>query len=290
MYKKYGGVNVKKRILFKILGIILLFIIGLCILFCGQRSWEVMHYTYIKPMEKPTKPTWYTENKVVAHATGGIDGLDYTNSKEALLNTIENGIKVIEIDFNYTTDGNLVCYHYYNNITPEARELSLEEFLNVKIQGKYTPMIFQDVVQIMKDNPDIYISVDTKHIKLEEIVQEIVNNCKDKSVLNRFIIQCYFPGDKTKISKIYNFPKENYLYTPYKYIEDPYKVLQICYNENINVVTVKNGIWSQEILELFKNKNIYVYVYSVNRPDKVQEAFENGVHGIYTDFLLKPIK
>ena len=277
---------IKKKVL-KIMAILILFVIFIIMLCCGQRSWEVAYYTHIKPMEKPVTNTWYTENKVVAHATGGIDGLDYTNSKEALLNSINNDIKVIEIDFNYTTDGQLVCYHYYKNITPDASELSLEEFLNVKIQGKYTPMTFEDVLQIMKNYSDVYISVDTKHLKLEEVVQDIVNKCNDRNILNRFIIQCYFPGDKTKISNIYNFPKENYLYSPYKYIEDPYEVLKICYKENINIVTIKNGIWSKDILNLFKSKNIYVYVYSINRLDMAEVAFKNGVHGIYTDFLIK---
>ena len=45
----------------------------------------------------------------IAHAAGGIENYTYTNSKEALLNAIENGYKYIELDLYLTTDSQVVC-------------------------------------------------------------------------------------------------------------------------------------------------------------------------------------
>lgn len=55
---------------------------------------------------------WYASGgRYVSHACGGINRTAYTNSREALQRQLNKGTKKIEIDFSYTTDGILVCYH-----------------------------------------------------------------------------------------------------------------------------------------------------------------------------------
>jgi len=243
------------------------------------------YYYGLEPVEEVQGVTWYKNNPVIVHATGGIDGLSYTNSQEALLNSIEQGAKVIEVDFNYTSDGYLVAYHLLRDITVKKASITLDEFLNLKIQGKYTPMTFLDVVDIMKENPDIYISVDTKTENLAALVQDIVGLCDDKEILNRLIIQCFYPGEKEAIKKIYNFPDENLLFAGYKYSTDIYKLLDVCYTENYKVITVSADIVTKDFLKLFKKKNIRVYVYTINRIDIADYLYDLGVYGIYTDFL-----
>lgn len=47
----------------------------------------------------------------IAHAGGEIDGFSYTNSVEAVINSINNEFKYIELDISLTTDSQLVCMH-----------------------------------------------------------------------------------------------------------------------------------------------------------------------------------
>lgn len=228
---------------------------------------------------------WVTENRVVGHASGGIDNLSYTNSKESFLNTISNGINVIEIDFQYSLDNQIVCYHTLYDVNCDLVEnVSLDEFENIKVQGSYSFMTFEDVLEIMKSNPHIYVAVDTKYDDLVTLVGDIVNKCKDSELLDRLIIQLYYPNQKEKIKEIYDFP--NMLFAPYKYSMNPFDTLDVCYTEDINVVVVNYRLWPSEILNLFKSKGIYVYTYTVNRPDIADKLFKSGVYGIYTDFLL----
>ena len=276
----------KKQIVQAIIFWLICFIIVCCIILI-QRNINTRYYQNIEPMEKVSHKTWYTENNVIIHASGGIDGLTYTNSQEALFSTIAKGGKVIEIDFDYTSDGYLVCYHMYKDTSIFLPgNFTKEEFLNSKIQGKYTPMSIEDIVEFMKMYPDIYISVDTKHEKIEEVVKSIIAVCNDKEILDRFIIQCFFPKDKEKVKAVYEFPEDNYFFTAYKYSSDPYDVLKVCYEEDFNVVATNQNDWGKETLDLFKSKNIYVYLHTINRFDVAYKKVNiDGAYGIYSDFL-----
>lgn len=60
------------------------------------------------PIKAQQNKKWYEENKLVAHALGAIEDKKETNSKEAFIHSWENGYKVMEADFNFTSDGILV--------------------------------------------------------------------------------------------------------------------------------------------------------------------------------------
>lgn len=59
--------------------------------------------------------TWFEDYKVISHALGGIDGKDYTNSFEALQYSYEQGQRVVEADFLFTSDDVLVLRHYWKD-------------------------------------------------------------------------------------------------------------------------------------------------------------------------------
>lgn len=50
-------------------------------------------------------------NNYIAHALGGIDGQTYTNSKEAIENSYNKGVRLFEVDVKLTSDNKLVCVH-----------------------------------------------------------------------------------------------------------------------------------------------------------------------------------
>ena len=102
----------------------------------------------------------------IAHGTGSLDGYTYLNSKESLLNALDNGYQYIEVDLGYTSDSTVVCVHEwkrFNKMTIDgisendsdqySRIPSLEEFKQRKIYGKYSPMTLDEVVQIWKERP-----------------------------------------------------------------------------------------------------------------------------------------
>lgn len=268
--------------------IIIILIVAFFILTCFvSNTLRERYYDSLDGFGRLHEESWVVKNKVVSHAAGGIDNLEYTNSKEALDNTINNGINIVEIDFGFTSDGHLICYHTPNDIHWKlgGSKPSLDEFLSLKIQGEFTPLTAEDIIKYMKENPNLYIAIDTKEKSLVPVVEKIVELCDEKILLNRFIIQCNYPGDKTKISKIYSFPEENYVFAIYKYSQNPYDILAVCYKENINIVLAPYYIWDAETIKMFKDKNIYLYLHTVNREDIANLIMYAGAHGIYTDYL-----
>jgi hypothetical protein len=121
----------------------------------------------------------------IAHAGGGIDGFIYTNSKEAVLNSIGNGFKYIELDLFLSQDENLLCIHdiYEFNKMTDTKDTSLsintEEFKSRVIYKKYTPLTLTEVLQIQN--------------KYSFII--VIDKISKPKILNKFIT----PANKGKM-------------------------------------------------------------------------------------------
>ena len=92
---------------------------------------------------------------LIAHAGGMIDGHRYTNSREAVLQSIAKGYRYIELDLQLTTDSQLVCMHSMDDFrrmtaTPDSIDIDAAYFRKQKIHGRLTPLTAADVVDIIK--------------------------------------------------------------------------------------------------------------------------------------------
>lgn len=239
------------------------------------------------PQVRHANDGWYGNARLVYHACGGIDGLDYTNSREALENLLEREQYFVEVDFMYTSDGALVCMHNWKDQWNSENIPSLQEFISEKIYGKYTTMTAEDLIWYMEQYPQLHVIVDTKEGDQIAVVNSLVNLSESrKNVTERFIIQLYEPGVKAEIQQIFPFNDCNFLFTTYKFgYRFPNKIMKICYDENIAVVTVPYGAWDEETRQLFISKGFVLYEHTVNRPDFANGSLSKGVQGFYTDFL-----
>ncbi len=233
---------------------------------------------------------WYLNTRLIYHACGGIDGLAYTNSREALEQTLADGNRFVEVDFSFTSDGELVCTHDWENSWGFEGQLPAREFATAKIFGKYTTLSAADIVRYMADYPDLYIVTDTKEGTKDKEFLGVIQALADLSapypgVTERFIIQLYTGGVKAQVKEIYPFDDENFLFTVYKFGSDPNLILDVCYKDDISVLTVPTGAFSAETLAFFVSKNIVVFEHTVNRPDLAAAELKKGAHGLYTDFL-----
>ena len=164
--------------------------------------------------------------------------------------------------------------------------MTAEKYENYKIYSKYTTMDAEDVIELMKENPELYVIIDTKEEDSVSVIRELIDLAGDRTdVVDRYIIQLYDRGIKAQLMEIYPFAQENFLFTCYKYGVEPNQILQICMEEGISVVTVEYNVWSADIIQLFTRKGILIFEHTLNRPDQMINALDRGVHGIYTDFL-----
>ncbi len=111
-------------------------------------------------------PNLSSPNYFIAHASGSLCGYVYLNSKESLVNSLDNGYQYIEVDLDYTSDSVLVCVHDWEDFNKasipgiswrdSALFLSvptLKEFKQRKIYGKFTSLTLEDVINIKQDHP-----------------------------------------------------------------------------------------------------------------------------------------
>lgn len=104
----------------------------------------------------------------IAHAGGSVDLHTYTNSMEAIRNSIEEGLKFIEIDLIETSDGHLVGAHdwpHFKEITDytgthDDVPLSLEQFRESKILGRYTPVTLREISALFDRHDDLILVTD----------------------------------------------------------------------------------------------------------------------------------
>lgn len=241
--------------------------------------------------------SWYNNNKLIAHAMGGIDGIDYTNSLEAAELSHSNGLRIFEADFMLTADGHPVLVHSWGDHFNSTSPLYLDDFKEFKLQYKYTPMTFDDLLLFLEQNPDVYVVTDTKYDnnvdreeKLKLLFSTLASHISayNESLFERFIIQIYFESDYYLINDIHEF--DNYLYTTYKVgIHNIDDAAKFCLEKNIPVIAVPVHEVCQitEWISEINNSGIKIFTYTVNKLDTANELFSEGIYGVYTDYLTR---
>ena len=231
------------------------------------------------------------EDVLIGHAFYEIDGDTYTNSKEAFLEGYKNGLRIFEVDCILTKDDKVVLAHGWGEDDYMQEIPTEEEFLKTKILGKYTPMSFKDLLNLMEEYPDITIVTDSKYTNAEYVTKEfnyILEEARklDKvNLLDRFIIQIYNEEMYDTLQGIYPF--KNIIFTLYKRWEgDIEEFKTICdwsNKHNIKTITMWDFLCTDEILNIAKEYNLNICVHTENDINSAVNFLNNGVYAIYTD-------
>lgn len=265
----------------------------------------------IKSLPSITDETdaWYTKYHYIAHGGGGLDGKTYSNSVEAMINSYENGLRVYDIDLDYTTDSVLVCCHSWeenleqdtvpmmesysfvdrnghtqHHITPHP--LNYSKFKSQKIYRLYSSMSCKDLIIFMVNHPDIYIATDMK-ADVESSYQYLVDMAKEMnvdSVLDRIIANVYDYDVYNKIMKIYPF-KNTTARQHHVHPNNYYELAKFCIINNIHVVNMSSCYVNDEGAKLLMSKGIHVYVAVVDYISDMEKLKRQGFSGACTNWL-----
>ncbi len=223
----------------------------------------------------------------VAHAAGGISGDTYTNSLEALNLNYEKGFRLFEIDFNWTSDGALVCLHDWQKSFERYFGRSVKEPLEKKIfimlagsVAKYRLLTLDELVNWLDQHPGARIVTDVKsqNIKALKIISEKMGHD-----LGRVIPQIYCPSEyQTAIEMGY----KKIIWTLYldrRFDED---IVKDVAKMNLFAVTMpveraKRGLGKQ-----FEALGVATYVHTINNNKEAERYIQSlGITEVYTDFL-----
>ena len=244
--------------------------------------------------------------KVVAHALGGINDLDYTNSLEAFKKNYEGGTRLFEIDIETLDNGELCLVHTWEDFRNKLTDIggqgpmSTDEFKKTKIYDKYTTLTFKDLLSLMQEKRDFYVIVDSKTFDLEntervygKIIEDI--NEVEPELISRFVPQAYNPEMYEYIEGLDKFKK--IIFTLYSYYvnSDGKKIYDFVESANFPIVVMHmDNEWAKKVItdiysysDFAGNKDkMRIYIHTVNDAEKAVDIVKKyGFTGIYSDFI-----
>ncbi|QJD85494.1 interleukin-like EMT inducer domain-containing protein [Cohnella herbarum] len=270
---------------------------------CESRSFDTFVTLYAEgSLFRANPPKSRTSlGKTISHSGGRIDGVDYTNCKEALEHSYAHrGHRVFEVDMEITSDAELVLrhdwesylYHHLQQQQPEGiqdgQPLTLEQFSNLKIMKQYTPMTIVDLFRFLASYPDAQVVTDTIYIdprRIEHQFRRIVEAAAPfgYNVLLRIIPQLYTEDMYSVIEKI--FPFTRYIYTLYQTKATDDEVVKFVRDKKVKFVACLPERYSRELGKQLKSLGASVFIHTINELDTVREYIHEEVGGFYTDAL-----
>ena len=223
--------------------------------------------------------------KFISHAGGEIEGLYYTNSKEAIDKSYENGYKFIELDFEWTTDGDLVLIHEWKDkveelFSKEPKAYSTEEFKSFNMINNLTQMTLDDLAQWLYGHKDIYIVTDIKSENLEAL--KLIKN-RYPDLIDQFIPQIY---KLDEFIPVQGLGYTNIILTLYASRYPDEEIIDFVKRHEIFAVTMPMERAKTELPSKLKAENVFVYTHTVNDVELMKELEAYGVDGFYTDKIL----
>lgn len=222
---------------------------------------------------------------LISHAGGRIEGLSYTNSKEAIDKSYENGYKLIELDFEWTTDENLVLIHDWKGYVKDAFSVepniySTEEFKGFNMIKGLTQMSLEDLAGWLYEHEDVYIVTDIKKDNVEAL--KLISR-RYPDLIHQFIPQIY---KLNEFIPVQGLGYTNIILTLYmsNYTDD--ELIDFVKRHEVFAVTMPIDRARTELPTKLKKENVFVYSHTINQKDLRQELEQNGIDGFYTDDLL----
>lgn len=231
----------------------------------------------------------------VAHAFGEVDGFTYTNSLEAFEANYARGHRVFEVDLEYTRDDySVVLTHDEESWRAERADVAddvpftHDVFMNTPINGRFTPLDLEALIELMDEYQDIYIVLDTKYYDTQSVVivfSQIVREAEsvDPEILSRIVPQVYNEDMFWTVMQVYEF--KSVIFTLYAIEWTPESVYDFCFRTGCRFVTLWDYLLTPEALALWDTQGINVAVHTVNDQAAADGYYDMGVDMIYTDSL-----
>lgn len=223
----------------------------------------------------------------IAHGGGALGEYTYSNCYYAIKTYYDEGIRLFELDVEYTTDNIPVMLHSWDGFQFKYLGLernvvySYEEFINAKMINDWGQLSLESTITYMKTEfPEMFLITDTKADN-RALLLTISQQYSD--VQDRIIPQVY-NQEEYKYAKELGF--KNIIYTLYMSEDTDEQIIEFCKNNQVFAITMpKDRALGTSLAKELNDLGIYVYAHTINSDEDFEQLKENGVSGIYTDNL-----
>ena len=251
-----------------------------------------------KPAGERTAAEILADTPVIAHAMGSVDGEATLNCLEGFQEQYGKGVRVFEVDLRLTADQRVVLRHDWRagwqEGVSETAVPTLEEFLDKPLLGRYTPLSFRDLLELMEAYPDICIVTDSKFTDAEIVRLQFTSMVQDAQalglsyLLDRMAVQVYDPLMFKVVDSVHH--SKHYIYTLYVEgfgrTEESFREKALfCTQNGIQGITMWDTWWDGAYAPIAARCGIQVYTHTVNDSQQALALLESGVAAVYTDDL-----
>jgi len=222
----------------------------------------------------------------IAHAGGAINNEIYTNSLEALNSNYEKGHRFFEIDFSWTSDGELVAIHDWEetfqtmfDVPGDIPVPTKSEFILLKTKTGLTQLSLEDILKWAEKKGDAFIVTDIK----DENIKALRKIRLDHKNQSQFVIPQVYSYKEYEEAKKHGYA--NIILTLYKMKIDPDKVVNFSKRNSPFAITMHWEVALSGLAYQLHKNGITVYTHTVNDSNIFPSLRKMGVFGIYTDFL-----
>ncbi|MCL1981871.1 MAG: hypothetical protein FWG53_02105 [Clostridiales bacterium] len=238
-----------------------------------------------------TAASFAAENKpaLVAHGGGFINGYETTNSVEAVMQSIADGFKLIELDLDLSSDGEPIMIHdwhrtagYYFGMT-FSEKLSKKEYEKILINGKFHTLTFEKLTGILDEAPGVRIVTDVKDDNIG-VLSAIAQLYPD--YLGRLIPQIY---SYEQYSTVKGLGYKDVILTLYAMPTIDYdELLSFIRCHDLYAVTVgdSHDYLIKDLKYKLAGDGVLVYYHPVTDFEEAVELMGNGVHGVYANRIV----
>ncbi len=223
---------------------------------------------------------------LIAHGGGAFDGVRITNSKEAILASLRQGINVIEIDFLRTSDHKYVLGHDWGTVRsiyqPSNSFTDYDHYTSLRTE-RFSALGLDDLVELMGQHIHMRIITDVKDSNVE-FLSHVAYHFPD--YIERFIPQIY-DFEEFEVAKGLGF--EDIIYTMYKVYKTDNMMIDFVKSNELYAVTFAESRARPSFLKRLNEIGVSTYVHTINSEEKYYELKSLGATGVYTDFLYGPI-
>jgi sulfatase-like protein len=232
----------------------------------------------------------YRSDRYIAHAAGIIDGIKYTNSKEALDHSYAQGFRLFELDIMETKDNFYVAGHDWNHWAKETGykgilPVSKNEFLKHKIRGRFSSMDMDGINSWFAAHDDAVLVTD-KVNDPKRFAAQFVD--KERLMMELFSLPAVEAATSNGVTALLSEK-------PLSQIKGD--LISYLKKHKINHVTLSRRSINKRrtLLKKLRKHKIKVYVYHVNFDSGKDEEYvlnnEIGlVYGMYADKWIPSFK
>ena len=235
------------------------------------------------------RDAWYTKYHVIAHSGGGIDGDIFTNSLEAWELSYERGVRIIDADLRFSSDGQVVLRHKWSDYMGEDYEndkkpMDHDSFMKGRIMGRYTPMDLQSMLDFMVSHEDVYVSCDAK-CDIEGIYEQMLNKIREMDaddIQERIIVSSYDYEDISVIKDKFSFSNFSIRQYP-RHKHDYSELAGYCVENKIPVVMIWRDFLDDEGLDILTDNGLTVWVAVIDDVNDIEGS--RGISGVVSNSL-----